>query len=196
MRSRFRHHRAFTIIELLVVVGIIAILIGLLIPALQAAREAGRRTQCADHLRQIGLASHQFLEAQQHFPPGYLGPIPEGTLTSLNEQWTSVFVQLLPHLEASSVYQKFDSDAASFGNISMYDVTQVGTPIGNAPMPGARPKPRYRFFSVLPTNPTRPTRWRSSTFSSKAHIAKSPRKPSIPRLATAWDAPTTSVPAA
>ena len=95
-----RHHRGFTLIELLVVIAIIAVLIALLLPAVQSAREAARRAQCTNNLKQIGLAVHNYHQATNAFPPHnmFLGQ----TLGwGYNATWE---VFLLPNLEQQPLY--------------------------------------------------------------------------------------------
>src|SRR5450830_1712707 len=106
---------AFTLVELLVVITIIGILIALLLPAVQAAREAARRLQCQNNLKQIGLAMHNFASANGSLPPGVKMETTEACLSSyyrLNQQKPfyrfTVFARLLPYLELSNVYDRFD----------------------------------------------------------------------------------------
>jgi len=104
-RFRQRIRRAFTLVELLVVIAIIGILVALLLPAIQAAREAGRRTSCSNNLKQIGLAAHEFHDIYQRLPPGYLGPIPHDDFNlALGNQYLGSLVYLLPHMEQQQLY--------------------------------------------------------------------------------------------
>jgi prepilin-type N-terminal cleavage/methylation domain-containing protein/prepilin-type processing-associated H-X9-DG protein len=108
---RFHAHRrslrGFTLVELLVVIAIIGVLIALLLPAVQKVREAAQRTQCANNLRNIGLALHHFADTNGGFPPGYIeGPfLPLGVTTrAFHGSWPFV----LPYLEQQALYDKYD----------------------------------------------------------------------------------------
>jgi len=98
--------RGFTLIELLVVIGIIAILIALLLPAVQQAREASRRTQCKNNLKQIGLALHNYLDSHTFFPPSFCIDI--GVALSGNNGSWSIQGRILPYLEQGNLYELVD----------------------------------------------------------------------------------------
>ena len=95
MRGQSMRRRGFTLIELLVVIAIIAVLIALLLPAVQQAREAARRSQCINNMKQIGLAIHNYHDGQQMFP------VP-GTQCGLvnDDRNLGVLAKILPFLEA------------------------------------------------------------------------------------------------
>jgi prepilin-type N-terminal cleavage/methylation domain-containing protein/prepilin-type processing-associated H-X9-DG protein len=110
--SSVRRRYAFTLIELLVVIAIIAILISLLLPAVQSAREAARRSQCMNNLRQIGLALHNYLSSNKTVPPAYIvySPAPGGNDTA---QDFSALARMLPFLEEQAIYNSINFMVAS-----------------------------------------------------------------------------------
>ena len=97
--------RAFTLIELLVVIAIIAILIGLLLPAVQKVREAANRAKCTNHLKQIALAAHNYHGAHERFPPG----VHQLSFSGMPRyRGVTLFVYLLPYLEQDNLARDWD----------------------------------------------------------------------------------------
>ncbi len=115
--------RAFTLVELLVVIAIIGILVALLLPAIQAAREAARRSQCANNLKQLGLALHSHHDVHQYFPAlnesngGTRNTNPQG-----NEGRNTGLMHILPYIEQAAVYDTL----ASPGNYGGIDILPWG----------------------------------------------------------------------
>jgi len=98
-----RIRSGFTLVELLVVIAIIGVLVALLLPAVQAAREAARRMRCANNLKQMGIATHMYHDNFQSFPAGAM---------VLNNLSWNVFI--LPYLEQSAMYQQFNQNTGAF----------------------------------------------------------------------------------
>ncbi|AMV37143.1 DUF1559 domain-containing protein [Planctomyces sp. SH-PL62] len=124
--SRPRSSTGFTLIELLVVIAIIAVLIALLLPAVQSAREAARRMQCTNNLKQMGLAIHNYHDAQGQFPAGYLSLVggnsimgaPDAETRDTGPGW-AWGTMILPYMEQATVYAALNVnlpswDAANF----------------------------------------------------------------------------------
>ncbi len=122
MNKRIRMLNGFTLVELLVVIAIIGILVGLLLPAVQAAREAARRMQCSNNLKQLGLAALNYESAIRRFPPGRLAP--DYTVNGVVQQnytsypttlspgsatgFRSVHTFILPYMEQTNIYNLID----------------------------------------------------------------------------------------
>lgn len=101
MRRRETLRTAFTLIELLVVIAVIGVLVALLLPAVQQAREAARRTQCKNNLKQMGLAMHNYHDVHRRFPIGVAGQIQPGNTTF----WHT---GILPHIERGNLFNLID----------------------------------------------------------------------------------------
>jgi prepilin-type N-terminal cleavage/methylation domain-containing protein/prepilin-type processing-associated H-X9-DG protein len=125
-RPPYRDKRGFTLIELLVVIAIIAVLIALLLPAVQAAREAARRISCVSNLKQIGIALHGYLDANNTFPAGgWIAIFGQPSTSNMNMGWSA---SVLPWLEQNAVYGglNFSYPYNNAGNsTAAYTVLQV-----------------------------------------------------------------------
>ena len=117
-----RRPRGFTLVELLVVIAIIGILIGMLLPAVQQVREAARRIECGNKIRQIGLACHNYESSFMTFPPGgtnLAAPFGSGAATPGGHSWMGA---LLPFIELETIW-----DQAGFGEVSYTNTSMVAT---------------------------------------------------------------------
>ncbi len=104
-----RKNRGFTLIELLVVIAIIAILVALLLPAVQQAREAARRTQCKNNLKQLGIAIHNYHDVAGMFP----GNITQSPGSYRNASWLTM---ILPYIDQAPAYNQMEFSGTNFSN--------------------------------------------------------------------------------
>ena len=124
----------FTLIELLVVIAIIAVLIALLLPAVQQAREAARRTQCKNNLKQMGLALHNYHDTFLCFPPGYVGAPGDNDCASIHPAapgwgWT---VAILPYIDQTPLYNQLGASSIKQAVCSTPSGAQSAPAVGNA----------------------------------------------------------------
>lgn len=153
-RSRWSAGRGFTLIELLVVIAIIAILIALLLPAVQQAREAARRTQCKNNLKQIGIAMHNYLDVYSTFPGGCWipnwGTAPTGYIRTIgNFAWAP---SIMPQMELTNLQA-----ASGYGRMSMSNA------LANATCRSAMQQPVAAFRCPSDTAPDLNTLYRIET---------------------------------
>jgi prepilin-type N-terminal cleavage/methylation domain-containing protein/prepilin-type processing-associated H-X9-DG protein len=121
--------RGFTLVELLVVIAIIGVLVALLLPAVQSAREAARRMQCGNNLRQIGVAVHNYIDTNSNFPYNYLptsNPNPNWNDNSNFQHW-SWMSRILPFIEQQNLYQNLNVGVNTLRQSQQYVSTQIKT---------------------------------------------------------------------
>src|SRR5690242_4884124 len=114
---------AFTLVELLVVIAIIGVLVALLLPAVQMARESARRTQCSNHLKQLGLAAQNFNDVRGWLPPTRVS----NDSTDANQNWLTWAVILLPYVEQQNYYTQWDLTKAY--ELHPQQVTRQAVPV-------------------------------------------------------------------
>ncbi|MGV3482882.1 MAG: DUF1559 domain-containing protein [Planctomycetaceae bacterium] len=135
--------RGFTLVELLVVIAIIGVMVGLLLPAVQAAREAARRMQCGNHLKQIGLALHNYESAFRVFPAQSSSPSPGREYNARRGSW---FTAALPFFEQSALHEQYDS------NINWHDAGNdraVKTEVPTLRCPSVPERPGFEWAILV-----------------------------------------------
>lgn len=174
---------AFTLIELLVVIAIIAILIALLLPAVQQAREAARRTQCRNNLKQLGLALHNYESAYRMFPQCAMNGrncaqlpcagVPYSYMTPNTLSWR---VMILPFIEQQNLYNAFNFNGFTYnwGGSQTHPVNIAATPVTSFLCPSdptqtGAPNPAAPGTSMVPSNPTTTVVWGTNYSAMQAY---------------------------
>lgn len=130
-RSVRSGRHGFTLIELLVVIAIIGILVALLLPAVQAAREAARRTSCSNNFKQLGLSAHRFHDTYKRFPPGAANDMSPFGVSTVRQWGSSWKVYLLPFIEQSTIYDRWtftsNSGLNNASNLALINNVTIST---------------------------------------------------------------------
>jgi prepilin-type N-terminal cleavage/methylation domain-containing protein/prepilin-type processing-associated H-X9-DG protein len=185
-----RHRNGFTLIELLVVIAIIAILIGLLLPAVQKVREAAARSQCLNNLKQLGLACHNYHSAYEKLPYGVLRrqtpeyPHPQNEPSGPFSRYALMY-QLLPFIEQENLYKRWDQ--YNFGNNEIDPATGVSHGPGAFVLQTVKTlacpsNPNASNHISEPSDPA-DSRWALTSYYGCAGTRGYPRRgPSVPNL--------------
>lgn len=142
-RKSTRYRPGFTLVELLVVIAIIGILVAILLPAIQAAREASRRSSCLNNLRQLGLACHMFENANKVFPTAggaveqFFNPA-ELSKAAYGYEGASWMYQILPHIEQKNLYDLRKGDGGANAGFTLTGLSEIQVSLFNCPSRAGR----------------------------------------------------------